>query len=143
MATANQSAFDMSLDALSIHQGATDQTMITTQPPSKVMTRVSAVLHEMGFGIQEKSSFKYRCTTVKKDQAAEDTSPLPSPGLANNASYGSPSDDSADEVRFSVELTKIAGLNGTYILDIRRLRGSLTRYKVIYDTIRNKLELNR
>lgn len=107
------------------------------------MTRVSAVLHEMGFGIQEKSSFKYRCTTAKNDQAAENTSPLPSPGLPNNASYGSPSDDSADEVRFSVELTKIAGLNGTYILDIRRLKGSLTRYKVIYDTIRNKLELNR
>jgi hypothetical protein len=50
--------------------------------------------------------------------------------------YGSPSDDSADEVRFSVELTKLAGLSGTYSLDIRRLKGNLRSYKFIYDTIR-------
>ena len=63
---------DTSLDALGIHRGAIDQTMITTQPPSKVMTRVSAVLHAMGVEIQEESTFKYRCIRAKKDQAAED-----------------------------------------------------------------------
>jgi len=50
--------------------------------------------------------------------------------------YGSPSDDPADEVRFSVEITQLAGLNGTYSVDIRRLKGNLKSYKFIYDAIR-------
>jgi len=87
--TANQSTpnlpipekIDTTLDALGIHRGAIDQTMITTQPPFKVMMRVSAVLHAMGVEIQEESTFKYRCIRAKKDRAAED--PPPSQGLLN------------------------------------------------------------
>lgn len=74
---------DTSLDALGIHRGAIDQTMITTQQPSKVMTRVSAVLHTMGVEIQEESTFKYRCIRAKKDQAAEDADVPPSQKLPN------------------------------------------------------------
>lgn len=89
--TAHQSAFnppipetvDTSLDALGIHRGAIDQTMITTQPPSKVMTRVSAVLHAMGVEIQEESTFKYRCIRAKKDQTVEGADAPPSQGLPN------------------------------------------------------------
>ena len=89
--TANPSALnvpipekvDTSLDALGIHRGAIDQTMITTQQPSKVMTRVSAVLHTMGVEIQEESTFKYRCIRAKKDQAAEDADASPSQKLPN------------------------------------------------------------
>lgn len=89
--TAHQSAFnlpmpekvDTSLNALGVHRGAIDQTMITTQPPSKVMTRVSAVLHAMGVEIQEESTFRYRCIRAKKDQAAEDADAPPSQGLQN------------------------------------------------------------
>jgi hypothetical protein len=88
--TANPSALnvpipkevDTSLDALGIHRGAIDQTMITTQPPSKVMIRVSAVLHAMGVEIQEESTFKYRCIRAKKDQAVEDAG-APSQELPN------------------------------------------------------------
>ena len=82
--TANQSALnlpvpdkiDTTLDALGIHRGAIDQTMITTQPPFKAMMRVSAVLHAMGVEIQEESAFKYRCIRAKKDRAAEDPPPV-------------------------------------------------------------------
>jgi protein-serine/threonine kinase len=50
--------------------------------------------------------------------------------------YGDRSKDQGDEVRFYVELTRIEGLDGTYSLDIRRLKGHLTSYKFLYDTIR-------
>ena len=50
--------------------------------------------------------------------------------------YGAPTDDSMGEVRFSVELTQLVGLKGTYSLDIRRLRGNLKSYSFIYNTIR-------
>lgn len=50
--------------------------------------------------------------------------------------YGDTSEDAGDEVRFSVELTRLSGLNDTYSLDIRRLKGSLRSYKFLYDTIR-------
>jgi len=57
--------------------------------------------------------------------------------------YGGPTEDIGDEVRFSVELTRLGGLNDTYSLDIRRLKGNLRSYKFIYDTIRNRAQLNR
>ena len=50
--------------------------------------------------------------------------------------YGDSDGDQGDEVRFSVELTKIEGLQGTYSLDIRRLKGNLRSYKFVYDTLR-------
>ncbi|KAJ3843034.1 CAMK/CAMKL/Kin4 protein kinase [Lentinula raphanica] len=55
--------------------------------------------------------------------------------------YGDPSEDVGDEVKFSVELTKLAGLNDMYSLDIRRLKGNLRSYKFLYDTIRVRAEL--
>ncbi|KAI6119103.1 Pkinase-domain-containing protein [Pisolithus croceorrhizus] len=50
--------------------------------------------------------------------------------------YGDSSQDAGDEVRFSVELTRIDRLKDTYSLDIRRLKGNLRSYKFLYDTIR-------
>lgn len=50
--------------------------------------------------------------------------------------FGDPSQDAGDEVRFSVELTKIDRLNDMFSLDIRRLKGNLRSYKFLYDTIR-------
>ncbi|KAJ7817559.1 hypothetical protein B0H14DRAFT_3474573 [Mycena olivaceomarginata] len=46
-------------------------------------------------------------------------------------------EDAGDEVRFSVELTRLDRLNDTYSLDIRRLKGNLRSYKFLYDTLRN------
>ncbi|KDR73997.1 hypothetical protein GALMADRAFT_71590 [Galerina marginata CBS 339.88] len=150
--------------ALGFHRGAIDQTTITTQPPSKVMKQMTAILRDMGVQIQEESTFRYRCIRPKKseDEAnpATDSSSIQSSNTkgaadstevsfsAMNGSgseratqcectlYGTASDDPADEVRFSLEVTKLSGLSGTYSLDIRRLKGNLKSYKYIYDTIR-------
>ena len=66
------------------------------------------------------------------------------PGSANEAGspigldtiYGDTSQDAGDEVRFSVELTRLDRLDDTYSLDIRRLKGNLRSYKFLYDTLR-------
>ncbi|KAG6826126.1 hypothetical protein H0H92_001045 [Tricholoma furcatifolium] len=50
--------------------------------------------------------------------------------------YGDPTQDAGDEVKFSVELTRIDRLNDTFSLDIRRLKGNLRSYKFLYDTLR-------
>ncbi|KAG6816843.1 hypothetical protein H0H87_002492 [Tephrocybe sp. NHM501043] len=50
--------------------------------------------------------------------------------------YGDPAQDAGDEVKFSVELTRIDRLNDTFSLDIRRLKGNLRSYKFLYDTLR-------
>jgi protein-serine/threonine kinase len=51
--------------------------------------------------------------------------------------YGpSGSGDVGDEIRFSVELTRIDRLADMYSLDIRRLKGNLRSYKFVYDTLR-------
>ena len=50
--------------------------------------------------------------------------------------YGSQPEDAGDEVRFSVELTRLDRLDGTYSLDVRRLKGNLRSYKFLYETPR-------
>jgi hypothetical protein len=50
--------------------------------------------------------------------------------------YGDRTLDQGDEVRFSVELTRIDRLEDTLSLDIRRLKGNLRSYKFLYDTLR-------
>lgn len=58
------------------------------------------------------------------------------PTSSHETAYGDPSQDAGDEVRFSVELTRIDRLSDTFSLDIRRLKGNLRSYKFLYDTIR-------
>ncbi|OCH84532.1 Pkinase-domain-containing protein [Obba rivulosa] len=57
--------------------------------------------------------------------------------------YGDTQQDQGDEVRFSVELTRIDRLDDTYSLDIRRLKGNLRSYKFLYDTLRQRADLHR
>ena len=66
----------------------------------------------------------------------EDTPVVVEPTAMHETAYGDPSQDAGDEVRFSVELTKIDRLTDTFSLDIRRLKGNLRSYKFLYDTIR-------
>ncbi|KAF9449086.1 Pkinase-domain-containing protein [Macrolepiota fuliginosa MF-IS2] len=65
------------------------------------------------------------------------------PVVMQETTYGDPSQDAGDEVRFSVELTRIDRLNDTFSLDIRRLKGNLRSYKFLYDTIRQRADLQR
>lgn len=57
-------------------------------------------------------------------------------GAPKEPVYGDRSIDMQDEVRFSVELTRIDRLEDTFSLDIRRLKGNLRSYKFLYDTLR-------
>jgi hypothetical protein len=43
--------------------------------------------------------------------------------------------DGGDEIRFSVEITRIRNLPGLYSLDIKRLRGNVWSFKFVYQTI--------
>ncbi|KAF8522699.1 Pkinase-domain-containing protein [Hysterangium stoloniferum] len=63
-------------------------------------------------------------------------SEVPEGTAASEAIYGDRSVDQGDEVRFSVELTRIDRLEDTLSLDIRRLKGNLRSYKFLYDTLR-------
>ena len=58
------------------------------------------------------------------------------PLLMQDTTFGDPSQDAGNEVRFSVELTRLDRLNDTFSLDIRRLKGNLSSYKFLYDTLR-------
>ncbi|KAG6893173.1 hypothetical protein C0992_011040, partial [Termitomyces sp. T32_za158] len=57
-------------------------------------------------------------------------------GIIHATTYGDHAQDAGDEVKFSVELTRIDRLNDTYSLDVRRLKGNLRSYKFLYDTLR-------
>lgn len=64
--------------------------------------------------------------------------PVAEPAIANliETVYGDVQQDQGDEVKFSVELTRLARLEDTYSLDIRRIKGNLRSYKFLYDTLR-------
>ncbi|WVQ62972.1 uncharacterized protein L199_001121 [Kwoniella botswanensis] len=49
--------------------------------------------------------------------------------------YGEHSVDSGDEVKFVIELCRIKNLPGLYLLNIKRLRGSVWSFKFIYQTV--------
>jgi protein-serine/threonine kinase len=66
----------------------------------------------------------------------DDVPTVVEPSAIHETAYGDPTQDAGDEVRFSVELTRIDRLNDTFSLDIRRLKGNLRSYKFLYDTIR-------
>ncbi|KAL0572108.1 hypothetical protein V5O48_009861 [Marasmius crinis-equi] len=63
------------------------------------------------------------------------------PGDGKEPVYGEWSEDVGDEVKFSVELTRLDRLEGTYSVDIRRMKGNLRSYKFLYDTIKGRAEL--
>lgn len=67
--------------------------------------------------------------------STEPTTPSSQTQQATEPIYGPPNDQ-GDEVRFSVEVTRIDRLDDLLSLDIRRLKGQLKSYKFLYDTIR-------
>ena len=83
--------------------------------------------------------------SLDDDNAATTTAPSPvdpSPSGVGEPIYGDTTQDAGDEVRFSVELTRIDRLKDTYSLDIRRLKGNLRSYKFLYDAIREYVRLS-
>jgi protein-serine/threonine kinase len=74
--------------------------------------------------------------SIDGDFADSSTSNLESASPTQDIVYGDRSEEPGDEVRFSVELTRLDRLVDTYSLDIRRLKGNLRSYKFLYDTLR-------
>ncbi|TFK95325.1 hypothetical protein BDV98DRAFT_517855 [Pterulicium gracile] len=112
-----------------LHNGPLDKTLVTTVVPSVTMASVCAVLKSMGLEVQMETDFKFRCVRARRRKAG---------GAGDGAGpiYGAAAQDGGDEVRFSVELTRLDGLKDTYALDIRRLKGRLRTYQFLYDSIR-------
>lgn len=55
--------------------------------------------------------------------------------------YGDASVDGGQEIRFSVEVTRIKNLPGLYSLDIRRMKGNLWAYKFVYQALLDRCQL--
>lgn len=70
-----------------------------------------------------------------RSASREKLAAMPSPP-SHEPMYGDRTVDQGDEIRFSVELTRIDGLADTYSIDIRRLKGHLRSYKFLYDVLR-------
>lgn len=73
-------------------------------------------------------------TSTTPQLASPNLGPTPEP------LYGEHSIDNGDEVKFVVELCRIKNLQGLYLLNIKRLRGSVWSFKFIYQTIVERCE---
>ncbi|KAJ7440132.1 hypothetical protein FB451DRAFT_1344127 [Mycena latifolia] len=110
-----------------IHHGAVDHEMITAGRPPDVMQHMRDVLSGMGVDVHVEGDFKYRCIRPARQRDRRDVN---AEIAGTNGVYV------GDEVRFSVELTRLDRLKDMYSLDIRRLKGNLKSYKFLYDTLR-------
>lgn len=103
---------------------------------SSQVSAVSTTMHQPGsttpLAFDDENS-----VVISPSTPTSDGLPIGSPVvMMQETTYGDASQDAGDEVRFSVELTRIDRLNDTFSLDIRRLKGNLRSYKFLYDTIR-------
>ena len=99
------------------------------------MRRQSSQVSSSGMNASQPSlSFDDDNTTV--NTSVGNSSLVAEPSSPGETVYGDPTHDAGDEVRFSVELTRLDRLNDTFSLDIRRLKGNLRSYKFLYDTVR-------
>ncbi|TFK27314.1 hypothetical protein FA15DRAFT_666606 [Coprinopsis marcescibilis] len=138
-----KSSFFNGAECLGIHRGAIDTTTVTTKPPPVVMASVRKVLLELGLQVQEESTYNYRCIRLARRPESDESGSINLEKAGSNTFvYGPHTEDPGDEVRLSVELTRLEGLNDTYSLDIRRLKGNLRSYKFLYETIRDKTAIS-
>ncbi|ORY29559.1 hypothetical protein BCR39DRAFT_467332 [Naematelia encephala] len=116
-----------------VHTGLVDQSALSSKPPKEVMAEVLKVLQGMGMDIKKENEFRLRCTRVRRKKAGAVTGL----GLGSVMSplYGEHSVDAGDEVKFVIELCRIKNLPGLYLLNIKRLRGSVWSFKFIYQTV--------
>lgn len=103
-----------------------------------LMRRQSSQVSTSGMASQPSLSLEDDNSPAGSPVAAEPSSASPQEPL-----YGDSAQDAGDEVRFSVELTRLDRLNDTFSLDIRRLKGNLRSYKFLYDTLRVRADLQR
>ncbi|KAH9477148.1 Fatty acyl-CoA synthetase and RNA processing-associated kinase 1 [Psilocybe cubensis] len=129
---------------------------VSTHGPASSSTSVSGAAGNNSLAFDDETSVVVGepLNMNGQDTLGSPISPSPSPLTAVPAAssssskagkgpaYGDPNQDAGDEVRFSVELTRLDRLNDTYSLDIRRLKGNLRSYKFLYDTLRERADLS-
>ncbi|KAI8058072.1 hypothetical protein BDF22DRAFT_607604, partial [Syncephalis plumigaleata] len=119
---------------LRTHGGAIDEGALTSRPPKEVVAEIRAAILEMGLEILRESEFKFKCMRPNK------TAPKPAYAALMAQTtiqpvYGEASIDAGDEIRFVVEICKIKNLTNLYIVDIRRMKGSIWSYKFLYHNL--------
>lgn len=190
--------------ALRIHQGAVDQSALTSRAPVDVFSQVQRTLWQLGVEAKKEGEEEFKLECVRRKRAktlmgatqglglsirtsvfppsqadyerssnsanarlpvspSSTLSPSPSSmrnflrrgssqqsgvGASNPEEqmppplYGEPSVDGGQEVRFSVEVTRLKNLPGLYSVDIRRMKGNLWAYKFIYHALLDRCDLN-
>ncbi|KIM26637.1 hypothetical protein M408DRAFT_31393, partial [Serendipita vermifera MAFF 305830] len=133
---------------LRLHDGPVDPSTVSSAPPQEIIVQVLEVLRNLGIEYTKESEFKYRCVRPKKKRAGGREASTSGGTAAGPSSSNGPTTkptiepiygekpDQHDEVRFSVEITRIDRLDDLLSLDIRRLKGNLKSYKFLYDIIR-------
>lgn len=71
------------------------------------------------------------------------TGPFPVQPSTMEPIYGDPSIDAGEEIRFGVEVCRFRNLPCLFIVDVRRLRGSVWAYKFLYHKLFDLLNLSK
>lgn len=156
-------------EQMRFHHGAVDRSALTSQPPEQVMAEIKRTLIALGIAHLADGPYKLKCSR-RKAKTPPEFELFPDPGRLSATSsredsilsteaeeevammqqeeqqqlkpiYGDPITDTGDEVRFLVEISRFRNLPGLYIVDIRRLRGSVWAYKFLYHKIIDLLHL--
>ncbi|KAL7412253.1 hypothetical protein BDY24DRAFT_342086 [Mrakia frigida] len=124
---------------LRVHQGIVDKKAMTYASPPVVFAQVIKVLQEMGIEIKKDGDFKLKCVRARRKSSAGSGGATVGLGLSSSASTATApghleagAHDAGDEVRFSVELTRLKNLDKLYSLDFKRLKGEAWTYAWIY-----------
>lgn len=195
--------------AIRVHQGAVDQSALTSRSPDEVIKQVQRALWLMGIEAKKDNEEEYKMECVRRrrnktllgaatqnlglsirtsvfppsqadyerssnaaaDQLNKNSTLSPSQSSMRNflrrgssqqsgqlltqsstldpsedqlpaPLYGEPSVDGGQEVRFSVEVTRLKNLPGLYSVDIRRMKGNLWAYKFIYHALLDRCDLS-
>ncbi|KAG1432161.1 hypothetical protein G6F59_000461 [Rhizopus arrhizus] len=142
-------AADFNDSKLRIHRGTVDQDALTSKAPNEVLFTIKEALDHMGISLKRIHDFKVKCIRPSRHASSKRNSLKL---LFNNSHhqhhppttiYGEQGIDTGEEVQFSVELSKIENLPGLYVVDIRRIRGSIWAYKFLYHTLLDLLDLRQ
>jgi protein-serine/threonine kinase len=198
--------------AIRVHQGAVDQSALTSRSPDEVIKQVQRALWLMGIEAKKDNEEEYKMECIRRrrnktllgaatqnlglsirtsvfppsqadyerssntasDQLNKSSTLSPSQSSMRNflrrgssqhngqlitqsstaneintsedqlppPLYGEPSVDGGQEVRFSVEMTRLKNLPGLYSVDIRRMKGNLWAYKFIYHALLDRCDLS-
>ncbi|KAG1144768.1 hypothetical protein G6F37_002754 [Rhizopus arrhizus] len=140
-------AADFNDSKLRIHKGAVDQDALTSKAPNEILFTIKDALKSMGISMKRVHDFKIKCIRPSKHHQPKRNSLKLFFNNNNNrheeSIYGEQGVDTAEEVQFTVELSKIENLPGLYVVDIRRVRGNIWAYKFLYHTLLNLLDLRQ